>query len=186
VESWLKMSLFIDKTVYKCRKVDCSQKESVCYDTLEKLNIPYERVSHEHIGTIEGCEEIREVLNVKICKNLFLCNAQKTDFYLVMMPGEKSFKTKLLSPQLCCSRLSFAPAEYMEKFINCTPGSASVLGLIFDKFLNVKLIIDKDLLKDEFLGCHPCDNSSSLKIRTEDILSKLLPEIDHTPTFVEL
>lgn len=179
-------SLFTDKTIYNCRKEDCTEKESVCYDTLEELGIPYERVSHEHIGTIEGCEEIREVLGVKICKNLFLCNAQKTDFYLVMMPGEKPFKTKLLSPQLGCSRLSFAPPEFMEEFLNCTPGSASVLGLIFDKGLRVRLVMDKDLLEDEFIGCHPCDNSSSIKLKTEDIINTLLPHTNHTPTFVEL
>jgi Ala-tRNA(Pro) deacylase len=103
-----------------------------------------------------------------------------------MMPGEKPFKTKLLSPQLGCSRLSFAPPEFMEEILNCTPGSASVLGLLFDKELRVRLIIDKDLLNEEFIGCHPCDNSSSLKIKTEDIIKTLLPNLDHTPTFVEL
>ncbi len=180
------MSLFTDTTIYNARKPDCTEKEAVCYDALEGLGIAYERVSHEHIGTIEGCEEIRQVLGVKICKNLFLCNAQKTDFYLVMMPGEKPFKTKFLSPQLGCSRLSFAPPEFMEEFLNCTPGSASVLGLIFDKNLKVRLIIDKDLLEDEFIGCHPCDNSSSLKIKTEDMTQKFLPHTNHTPTFVEL
>ena len=179
-------SLFTDKTIYKVRKPDCTEKETACYDLLESLCIEYERVSHEHIGTIEGCLEINEVLGAKICKNLFLCNAQKTDFYLVMMPGEKPFKTKLLSPQLGCSRLSFAPPEFMEEFLNCTPGSTSVLGLLFDKGLRVRLIIDRDLLGEEFVGCHPCDNSSSLKIAISDITEKLLPALDHTPTFVEL
>ena len=179
-------SLFTDKTIYNVRKPDCTEKEAVCYDALEELGIAYERVSHEHIGTIEGCLEINDVLKCKICKNLFLCNAQKTDFYLVMMPGEKPFKTKFLSPQLGCSRLSFAPPEFMEELICCTPGSASVLGLLFDKNIRVRLVIDKDLLEDEFIGCHPCDNSSSLKIKTDDIIEKLLPYSNHTPTFVEL
>lgn len=179
-------SLFSDKTIYKVRKPDCTEKESICYDLLEELGIEYERVSHEHIGTIEGCEEIRRVLGVKICKNLFLCNSQKTDFYLVMMPGEKPFKTKLLSPQLGCSRLSFAPPELMEEYLNCTPGSASVLGLVFDRSLRVRLVMDKDLLSEEYLGCHPCDNSSSLKLRTSDVTGRLLEHLNHTPTFVEL
>ncbi len=179
-------SLFTDKTVYTTRKPDCTEKEAVCYDALEELGINYERVSHNEIGTIEGCLEINEVLGAEICKNLFLCNAQKTDFYLVMMAGEKPFKTKLLSPQLGCSRLSFAPPEYMESLINCTPGSASVLGLLFDKELRVRLVIDRELLAREFIGCHPCLNSSSLKIRTSDIIEKLLPYTDHTPSIVEL
>ena len=179
-------SVFTDKTVYNRRKPDCTEKEAVCYDTLEALGIGFERVSHEHIGTIEGCIEIGKVLGCEICKNLFLCNSQKTDFYLLIMPGAKPFKTKLLSPQLGCSRLSFASPEHMEELINCTPGSASVLGLIFDKKLKVRLIIDRDLLGREYFGCHPCDNSSSLKIATNDILEKLLPHLNHTPTFVEL
>ena len=180
------MSLFTDKTVYNCPKEDLSEKEKLCYDALEKLEIPYSRVSHESVGTIEGCQEVEEVLGVAIVKNLFLCNAQKTDFYMVIMPGAKPFKTKLLSPQLNCSRLSFAPEEYMEEFINCQKGSASVLGLLFDKSLKVRLVIDKDLLDMEFIGCHPCDNTSSLKIKTKDVIDKLLPFTNHTPTFVEL
>jgi len=74
----------------------------------------------------------------------------------------------------------------MEELINCTPGSASVLGLIFDKGLKVRLVIDKDLLDKEYFGCHPCDNSSSLKIKTEDIMNKFIPSTHHTPSFVEL
>ncbi|MBO5852341.1 MAG: prolyl-tRNA synthetase associated domain-containing protein [Clostridia bacterium] len=179
-------SVFGDKTVYKTRPDSCSEKEKICYDTLEGLAIEYERVSHAHIGTIEGLIEVTKVLGASIHKNLFLCNAQKTDFYLVIMPGEKPFKTKLLSPQLNCSRLSFAPPEYMEELICCTPGSASVLGLLFDKGLKVRLVIDKDILGYEYFGCHPCDNSASLKIKTADIIEKLIPSVDHTPTYVEL
>lgn len=179
-------SIFTDKTVYSVRKENCTEKENACYDALEKLNIEYGRVSHEHIGTIEGCIEIGQVLGAEILKNLFLCNAQKTEFYLLVMPGEKPFRTKLLSPQLNCSRLSFAPPDFMEELINCTPGSASVLGLIFDKGLKVRLVIDKDVLNREYFGCHPCDNSSSLKIKTADIMEKFIPATHHTPTFVEL
>ncbi len=179
-------SLFIDKTVFACRKENCSEKETVCYDALEELGIEYERVSHESIGSIEGLAEIEEILGAKICKNLFLCNAQKTDFYLVLMPGDKPFKTKFLSPQLGCSRLSFAPSEYMESLINCTPGSASVLGLLFDKELKVRLVVDRDIMESEFFGCHPCDNTSSIKLLSRDIFEKFLPYSNHTPTIVEL
>lgn len=179
-------SLYIDKTVYKTRPENCTEKETVCYDLLESLGMEYERVSHEEIGSIEGCAEVGRVLGAEIVKNLFLCNAQKTDFYLLIMPGDKPFKTKFLSPQLGCSRLSFASPEYMEELINCTPGSASVLGLAFDKALRVRLVIDRDVTKREFFGCHPCLNSSSLKLKTSDVIEKLLPHLNHTPTFVEL
>ena len=180
------MSVFTDKTVLNARPEGVSDKENKCYDALENLGIPFELVRHEHIGTIEGLIEVCEALGASIHKNLFLCNAQKTDFYLLIMPGEKPFKTKFLSPQLGCSRLSFASPEHMEEMLNCTPGSASVLGLIFDKDIKVRLIIDKDIKDMEYFGCHPCDNSTSLKIKTEDILDKFIPSTYHTPTFVEL
>ena len=180
------MSVFTDKTVLNARPEGVSDKENKCYEALENLGIPFELVRHEHIGTIEGLIEVCEVLGASIHKNLFLCNAQKTDFYLLIMPGEKPFKTQFLSPQLGCSRLSFASPEHMEEMLNCTPGSASVLGLIFDKDIKVRLIIDKDIKDMEYFGCHPCDNSSSLKIKTTDILEKFIPSTDHTPTFVEL
>ena len=180
------MSLISDKNLYTTRPEECSDKEKACYDALETLGISFERVSHEHIGTIEGLLEVCDLLGASIHKNLFLCNAQKTDFYLVIMPGEKPFKTKLLSPQLGCSRLSFATPDFMEEYLNCTPGSASVLGLLFDKGLKVRLVIDKDILSYEYFGCHPCDNSASLKIKTIDIIEKLIPYTDHTPSYVEL
>ena len=180
------MSLILDKNLYTTRPEECSDKEKACYDALETLGISFERVSHEHIGTIEGLLEVCDLLGASIHKNLFLCNAQKTDFYLVIMPGEKPFKTKLLSPQLGCSRLPFATPDFMEEYLNCTPGSASVLGLLFDKSLKVRLVIDKDILSYEYFGCHPCDNSASLKIKTADVIEKLIPYTDHTPSYVEL
>ena len=178
--------MILDKNLYNTRPEECSYKENACYDALDKLGISFERAQHEHIGTIEGLLEVCETLGASIHKNLFLCNAQKTDFYLVIMPGEKPFKTKLLSPQLGCSRLSFATPDFMEELLNCTPGSASVLGLLFDKGLKVRLVIDKDILSYEYFGCHPCDNSASLKIKTTDIIEKLIPYTDHTPSYVEL
>lgn len=175
--------------LYKGRPADCSgrlQKEIKIYDILDSLDVKYDRVDHDHADTIADCDNIAAVLNAKICKNLVLCNAQKTDFYLLLMPGEKPFKTKLLSPQLGCSRLSFAPPEYMERYLNCTPGSASVLGLLFDTECAVRLIIDKDLLDNELIGCHPCINTTSLSIHTDDLIGKIIPYSKHTPTFVEL
>ncbi len=128
-----------------------------------------------------------KLLDIEICKNLFLCNAQKTDFYLLMMPGHKKFKTARLSKQIGSARLSFAGAEYMEEFLDITPGSGSVLGLMNDRDLRVKLLIDQDVIdRHEFVGCHPCINTSSLKIRTQDILEKFLPFVNHPYTIVEL
>ena len=161
-------------------------KEIAVYDLLEQLEIPYMRLDHEVTASVEDCHNVDRILGIHICKNLFLCNSQKTDFYLLMMPGDKKFKTKELSAQIHSARLSFAGPEHMEEFLNISPGSVSVMGLMNDGNKRVRLLIDRDVLQDEYVGCHPCVNTSSLKIRTEDILNKFLPYVEHDYTIVEL
>ncbi len=163
-----------------------SEVKKQCIETLEKLGIPYERVDHEAAYTMEALRDTEEKLGEKICKNLFLCNRQETDFYLLLMPGDKPFKTKYLSKQLETARLSFGNETYMEEFLHTTPGSASVLGLMFDKDKRVRLVIDKEVYGAEYLCCHPCDNTATLKMKTKDVLEKFLPFTGHVPTVVEL
>lgn len=175
--------------LYNGRPTDLSgrlDKEKRVYDLLDELGIEYARVDHPAAETMEACEEIEKVLGVEICKNLFLCNRQKTDFYLLMMPGSKPFKTKDITKQLGCARLSFAGAEFMQEFLDITPGSVSVTGLMNDKENRVRLVIDKDILDGEYIGCHPCINTSSLSIKTQDIINKFLPSVTHEPTIVEM
>ena len=162
------------------------EKEIRTYDFLDSLGAEYQRVDHEAAMTIEACEEIDKILEISICKNLFLCNRQETSFYLLMMPGDKKFKTKDISAQINSSRLSFGKPEYMEKFLDITPGSLSVLGLMNDKDQKVQLLIDEDVLKEPYIGCHPCIITSSLKIRTEDMMKKIIPEMKHIPVMVRL
>lgn len=171
------------------RPADCSgrlEKEIRCYDLLDSLNIPYCRVDHEEAMTMEICARIDEVLGAPICKNLLLCNRQCTAFYMLLMPGNKVFKTKDLSAQIGSSRLSFADGKYMEAFLDITPGSLSILGLQNDKDNMVRLLIDEDLLQEQYIGCHPCINTSSLRLRTEDVLQKLIPALNHPHTTVSL
>ena len=175
--------------LYNGRPADLSgrlDKEKRVYDLLDERGIEYARVDHPAAETMEACEEIEKVLGVEICKNLFLCNRQKTDFYLLMMPGSKPFKTKDITKQLGCARLSFAGAEFMQEFLDITPGSVSVLGLMNDKENRVRLVIDKDILDGEYIGCHPCINTSSLSIKTQNIINKFLPAVTHEPTIVEM
>ena len=162
------------------------EKEIRSYDLLDSLGIEYDRIDHEPAMTMEVCEEIDRVLGATICKNLFLCNRQETDFYLLMMPGDKPFKTKDLSSQIGSSRLSFGTPDYMEQLVDITPGSLSILGLMNDKEGRVRLLIDKDVLSGEYIGCHPCINTSSLRIKTSDMVEKLIPALRHAPTLVEL
>ena len=178
--------MFIDANVYTGGAEGRMEKEMRCYALLDSLGIEYRRVDHEHADTIEACEQVEGLLECKICKNLFLTNRQQTDFYLLVMPGEKPFKTKLLSKQIGSARLSFASPEHMEKYLDITPGSVSILGLMNDKGGAVRLLMDSDLLKEEYFGCHPCINTSSLRLKTADVLEKLLPAMGHQPTFVNL
>ena len=163
------------------------EKEIRTYDLLDELGIEYERVDHEEADTMEACAAIDEILApAVICKNLFLCNTQKTKFYLLMIKEDKKFKTKEISKQINSSRLSFAPAEYMEKYLDITPGSVSVMGLMNDVHNDVTLLVDEDVLKGEYFGCHPCMNTSSIAMKTEDMLNKFLPSVGHKYTEVTL
>lgn len=161
-------------------------KEIRSYDLLDSLGVFYQRIDHQAAMTVDACQEIDAALNAQICKNLFLCNRQETNFYLLMIPGEKKFKTKELSTQLGCSRLSFANETHMQKFLDITPGSVSVLGLMNDTENHVQLLMDEDLLKQEFIGCHPCINTSSLRLKKDDLLQTIIPAMHHTPIFVKL
>lgn len=164
------------------------EKEIRCYKLLDELGIEYYRCDHPdaNANTMQDCLQIDAILEAVVCKNLFLCNRQHTQFYLLMMPGDKVFKTKELSGQLGCARLSFAEPEYMEEYLDITPGSVSILGLMNDHDNKVRLIVDEDVLKGEFVGCHPCINTSSLKIRREDMFGQLLEAMHHDMTTVKL
>ena len=162
------------------------EKEIRCYDLLDSLGVEFQRIDHEAAMTMEACVEIDKVLDATICKNLLLCNRQNTAFYLLMIPGDKHFKTSVLSKEIGSSRLSFAKPEYMAEYLDITPGSVSVLGLMNDHDHHVELLVDEDVLKGEYFGCHPCINTSSLRIKTRDLMEKIIPAMDHPARIVVL
>ena len=180
----------MDLLIQKGRPTDNEgrlEKEIRTYDLLDSLGIEYERVDHEAAETMEACAAVDKVLApAVICKNLFLCNTQKTKFYLLMIREDKKFKTKEISHQINSARLSFAPAEFMEEFLDITPGSVSVLGLMNDKDNNVTLLVDEDILKEELFGCHPCINTSSLRLKVADVFGPFLEAVHHDYTMVRL
>ena len=161
-------------------------KEERVYDLLNQLNIDYQRIDHEEANTMEVCLEIEKTLKSTICKNLFLVNSNKSQYYLLMLKENKKFKTKMISKQINSSRLSFGSDEKMLEYLNITPGSVSLLGLMNDHDFKVQLLMDKDLLQDEYLGCHPCINTSSLRIKMKDVFEKIMPFLHHEPIFVEV
>ncbi len=175
--------IYVDETLYSGAPLDDSnrqERELRTYRCLNDLGIEFCRVDHEPAMTIPDCEKIDRILGIPMCKNLFLCNRQKTDFYLLSMQGEKQFYTKELSHQIGTARLSFADAEHMEQFLDILPGAVSVLGLMNDTSTRVQLLIDEDLMRSKWIGCHPCVNTSSLRIRMSDLLEKFLPFTGHS------
>ena len=161
-------------------------KEERVYDLLDQLNIDYQRIDHEEANTMEVCLEIEKTLKSTICKNLYLVNSNKSQYYLLMLKENKKFKTKVISKQINSSRLSFGSDEKMLEYLDITPGSVSLLGLMNDHDFKVQLLMDKDLLQDEYLGCHPCINTSSLRIKMKDVFEKIIPSLHHEPIFVEV
>ncbi len=189
VHMYLPQTVQTSYVLYEGRPTDQTKRtdtEIQCYDFLEQLHIPFFRVDHEPMATIEDSHSIDGILETKMCKNLFLCNTKKNQFYLLLMPGDKRFKTKDLSSQLSISRLSFADEIYMKEFLKLSSGSVSILGLMHDEENKVRLLIDKDVLKEEYIALHPCNNTTSLKIKTKDVLEKVLPAMDHEATIVTL
>lgn len=161
-------------------------REIRTYALLNRLGIPFTSCDHAPAMTMEDCLAIDRQLEVRMCKNLFLCNRQETMFYLLMMPGDKKFRTKDLSAQLGVSRLSFAGEAYLLKFLDIHPGSVSVMGLMNDRENAVQLLVDRDLLRDEFIGCHPCVNTSSMRVAREDLFGKFLRAVGHDYRIVDL
>ena len=161
-------------------------KEIRVYDLLDSLEIAYQHVDHEAAMTMEACADVDRMLGAAMCKNLLLCNRQHTAFYLLLLPGDKVFKTSVLSKQIGSSRLSFADGAYMEEYLDITPGSLSVLGLMNDRDHHVELLIDRDLLSAEYIGCHPCVNTASLRLRIRDLMETVIPAMGHAPRLVEL
>ena len=159
--------------------------EMETFALLDRLGMPYAWVAHDMANTIEDCAAVDAALGISICKNLFLCNRQKTEFYLLAMPGDKLFQTKELSRQLGTARLSFAPPERMEELLGCAPGSASVLGMAYDKSHQVHLLMDREVYESEWFGCHPCKSDATLRIQTRDLLNIFFPYTGHPVTVVD-
>ena len=165
---------------------DLLPQEEAAFSLLEELGIGYDRVSSEPADTMEKCAAVGEALGMSVCKNLFLCNRQKTQFYLLCMGPDKPFHTKDLSRQIGSARLSFAPEESLWELLRCTPGSATILGLPNDKERQVRLLMEREVYQAEYFSCHPCVCTSTLKLKTADVLEKFLPRTGHQVTVVDL
>lgn len=165
---------------------EMQEAERKCYQFLDNLSIAYETLTHTSAFTMEECAAVERQLGAPVCKNLFLCNRQQTQFYLLMLPGNKVFKTKFLSSELGCARLSFAGEEHMVKLLGIHPGAVSPMGLINDTQKKVLLVIDRDLLDSEYFGCHPCVNTATLRLRYDDLIERIVPATLHEHRIIRL
>lgn len=163
-----------------------TEAELAVYDFLDRIGLRYTTLCHPAAFTMEECEAVRRDIGAPVFKNLFLTNRRQTDFYLLMIPADKPFKTKYLSSQLGCARLSFASAEKMEELLHIHPGAVSPMGLIHDTGHKVRLIIDRDLENVDIYACHPCVNTASISLSLADLLAKVIPATGHTHTWVTL
>lgn len=164
----------------------CSAVEGPVYDFLDGLGLEYKVLRHPAAFSIEECNRVRDIVKAPVFKNLFLTNKQQSRFYLLVMPGEKVFKTKYLSAQINSARLSFADENHMMRFLGVTPGSVTPFGLIHDREHNVNLLLDEDLKKYPVFACHPCTNTASVIMRFDDLISKVIPATGHAFQWVSL
>ncbi len=179
--------MYINETTFNVRpEKTATQKEMDAYIFLEEAGVDYIRAEHDEAATIELCEDVEKVIDAKICKNLLLTNRQQTIFYLLLIKGDMVFKTKYLSSQINSARLSFATAEHMETLLDVTPGSLTVLALMKDKEKKVNLLIEENVFKEEFFACHPMVNTATVKFKTEDLKTKVLPALGREYTLVNL
>ncbi|WP_297214559.1 prolyl-tRNA synthetase associated domain-containing protein [uncultured Flavonifractor sp.] len=179
--------MYVNPELYSAPPAEARDpREMAVYAFLDGLGIPYLRCDHDGANTMEDCKAVEAVLGVPICKNLLLTNRKQTDFYLLMLPGDKPFKTKDVTAQLGCARLSFATAEQMQALLGAAPGSASAFELIHDQSGKVRLVMDRELLAGESISGHPCFSTSTLRVGLRDFLERFLPAVGHVPTVVDL
>jgi Ala-tRNA(Pro) deacylase len=163
-----------------------TQLQKKVYETLEKLQIPFERVDTDEVITMEDCAAIGEKLHMNMVKTLFLCNRQQTDFYLFITIGNKPFRSKDFSNMLGISRVSFAPAEQMELMLGTKIGAATVFSSLLDTENQVRIVFDKEVLAEKWYGCSDGTTTGYMKLQTEDICKKFLPFTNHTLSVIEV
>ncbi|MDD5824117.1 MAG: prolyl-tRNA synthetase associated domain-containing protein [Firmicutes bacterium] len=160
--------------------------ETKVYETLAELGIPFERVDNDSVEAMEECIEIQDKLGAEIRKTIVVCNRQKTDYYLVVLPADKRFDSKAFAKAMECSRLSFASGDDMVEKLGVAPGSATVMSILNDADGIVKVAIDKEVADEEWFACNPGANTTHIKIKTADLIDKVLPAQNHAATIVEL
>lgn len=150
----------------------------IVIDFLDGLNIQYDILEHPAAMDEESVKYLDEnLISDTPCKNLFLVNRAGTEFYLLMMPRAKDFRTKYIKEQLGISHLSFAKEEQMVEILDVHPGSVSVMCLLNESAKSVHFILDEDVCKADTVRFHVGDNTCSARVRTADFLNTIAPAL---------
>ena len=178
--------VFVSNIMEEAPAIYKSPLQRMTYESLADLQIPFERVETDETITMEDCTQINQKLDMEMVKTLFLCNRQKTAFYLFVTTADKPFNSKNYSKELGIPRVSFAPAELMENILGVKIGAATVFGALMDKDGLVQIVFDQDILSEEWYGCSDGTNTGYMKIKTEHIIENFLTYTNHIPTIIQI
>jgi len=177
--------LYVSEIVNEKPKEFENETQRMIYEALEELKIPFDRVENDFMISMEDCEAVNKKMNTRMAKNLFLCNRQKTEFYLFITKDNKHFNTKIFSKAMGISRVSFAPEETLTEYLGTKIGATTIFSLVYDKDCKVHLVIDKDVLEEKFHACNDGTNNAHIKITTKDLMEKYLKYTKHEPVIIE-
>lgn len=162
------------------------RREKLALDALNALGIKYAYFQHAPAKTMDDCKGLDDALGLPVhCKNLFLTNRQKTEFFLLLIGADKRFVTANISKQIGKSRLSFGDDELLLERLNLLPGAVGPLSLIFDTDNAVTLLVDEDLRSGR-MCFHPNVNTASVAMDSADFYGVFLPSVRHEPLFVHI
>lgn len=163
-----------------------SERRQRVFDFLQAAGIDYELHEHPAAATVETALRYwADIPGVAHCKNLFLRNHKGNSHYLVIVECHKQVNIPALWRQLAESRLSFASAERMMKYLGVEPGSVSLFGLINDRGNDVCLLMDSDLAVAPRISFHPNDNTASLVI-TNEAMRRFIDLSGNSHRFIEI
>ena len=160
-----------------------NDKRRIVFETLDRMQIPYEVQEHPAAFTMEELERLGLLQKGEIPKNLFLRDASGKRHFLVTVAHARAVDTKWLRTQIGCSRLSFGSEERLERCLKLTPGSVGPFGVLNDSQLAVEVFFDRSLMNLPRIGVHPNDNTATVWIDPRG-LARIVTEDGHSLKFL--
>lgn len=168
-------------------QLDVHESEQKVLRRLDELKVPYEYHQHHAVHTIDECLELPYAeADVTFCKNILLCNRQKTQFYLYVTVPKKPYRTADVSKLLGVSRLSFAPDEALPELLQLYSGSLTPLALWLNPDSGVQLVLDREIRQPGRIAFHPAVNTATVIFRQEDFFDRVVPALPGTPIFLDV